>query len=278
MVELCQPRLESLKKSIERDLANPGKPATRGPTRPKKTFNQASKTFGGYGPAIVAFLLESVYNIQVVAGINPGVEFREPIVGSSWRLVCGDAPASDTVKNLYNVFATPLQSVTGVLPFAHDIFQRIFLPPSDGLKVIRVLFGEPSRIMELIRLIIPITTLSCVLALAGNAGALAFEATPVASVLVDGYMATTLPIIVSFLQFLLICYISVSSLRFMKVLISDRDRIITQNVLNTTRELQLEKQGAATVCVVVGLLHVNGILRLIQDENEAYGQTTFREQ
>lgn len=63
-------------------------------------------------------------------------------------------------------------------------------------------------------------------------------------------------------------YVIVSVLRFIKVLIGERDAVMAQKVMECVRE----GEKGSVICMVVGLLHVNGILRLIRDAlEEEYG-------
>lgn len=261
MLELCETRLKSLKQLMRKEFEDPLE-------RPKpRTFKQVSKTFGGTGPAIVAFVLESVYKLQILSGVQPGSEFYEPIRrAASWKLVCGDAPAKDTVRKLYGVFSNPLRSLRDSLSSIEDIVSRLILPPKEGVSMPRLFLTEPRRAFELVQLTFPALVISAALGLAGNAGALALDSAPSLSVLFEGYAATWIPIVTSVGQTFLMSYIIVSTLRFMKVLIADRDRVLAQSIMDTASELQSSRKRPVVVCAVVGLLHVNGIVRQIQEQ------------
>lgn len=260
ILELCDSRLKSLKTVMERDFGESKQTSRR------RTFKQVSDTFGGTGPALLAFALESVYKLQVLSGVQPGAEFYEPIRrASSWELVCGDAPARDTVRALYSVFGKPLKSLRDSLFSIEDIIGCVIFPPKAGVNMLGIFLTEPRRLRELARLTLPALLLSGVVGLAGNAGALALESAPTVNMLTDTYTANLLSVLLSVGQTVLVSYIIVSTLHFMKVLIADRDRILTRSILETASELQSKRQTPVVVCAVVGLLHVNGIVRQIQE-------------
>lgn len=262
ILELCEARLKSLKSSIDKDFDE-----SRGTSR-RRTFKQISNTFGGAGPAVVAFFLETVYKLQILSGVKPGVEFSEPIRrSSSWKLVCGDAPARDTVRELYNVFKKPLRSLRDSLSSIDDLIGRVIFPPDGGVNMPRIFLTEPRRLRELARLTLPALLISGAVSLAGNAGALALESAPAMSILNEGYPASLLQLLLSVGQTLVVSYVIVSTLHFMKVLIADRDRILTRSILETASELQATRRTPVVVCAVVGLLHVNGIVRQIQEQD-----------
>lgn len=262
VLELCEARLTSLKASIEKDFDE-----SKGMSR-RRTFKQISNTFGGAGPAVVAFFLEAVYKLQVISGVKPGVEFSEPIKrASSWKLVCGDAPARDTVRELYNVFTKPLRSLRDSRSSIDDLIGRVIFPPKGGVNMSRMFLTEPRRLRELARLTLPALLISGALSLAGNAGALALESAPAMSMLNEGYSASLLQLFFSMGQTVVISYVIVSTLHFMKVLIADRDRILARSILETASELQATRRTPVVVCAVVGLLHVNGIVKQIQEQD-----------
>ncbi|CDF34365.1 unnamed protein product [Chondrus crispus] len=240
--------------------------------RKPRTFEEVSKTFGGTGPAVIAFILESVYNLQILSGVQPGAEFYEAIRREGpWKIVCGDAPARDTIQNLYGVFGNPLRSLRDSLSSIEEIVGRLILPPKDGVTMLGLFLLEPRRVLELVRLTFPALVISSAISLAGNAGALALDSAPSIpiSMLSEGYATTLLPIVASLGQTLTMSYIIVSTLRFMKVLIADRDRFLTKSILETASEIQSTHERPVVICAVVGLLHVNGIVRQIQGQSEA---------
>lgn len=263
MVELCESRLASLKTILKNDRDLKKKPRPLGSTKRPKTFRQLAKTFGGSGPAFVAIVLETSYRLQMLAGVNPGIEFSYPITSSMrWKLICGDAPARDTVANLYNVFASPVKSVRGSMDSIKTLIARFVFPANGGINIPKIFLSEPRRMQELAGLILPAVTVSSALGLASTAGASVLEGTPALSALSQGYATSMLPLIVSIGQTLMVSYVIVSTLRFMKVLIADRDRILAQSILDAAAQMCDGKQSR-TICAVVGLLHVNGIIQHI---------------
>lgn len=248
------------------------KPAKK-PRRRKGTnsFAQASTRFGGAGPAVVATVLEAVYRLQVVSGIDPGIEFTEPIRRySASTLVCGDARATDTVRELYNVFVAPVKSLKDSMTSVQDLVQRIILPPRGGVNMATIFFKDPARLQELARLMTPALFLAVLVSLVGNAGAAALESAPGVVGLSAWSSAGPLQLAASLFQTLFVTYLIVSTLHFMKVLIADRDRILAKSITETAKRLQTENDAPVTVCAVVGLLHVNGILRLLQEESNVF--------
>lgn len=57
-------------------------------------------------------------------------------------------------------------------------------------------------------------------------------------------------------------YVVMSALRFIKVLIGDRDKVMAKKIVECVRGTE----RGSVICVVVGLLHVNGIVRLVGAE------------
>lgn len=210
-----------------------------------------------------------VYRIQVIAGVDPGIEFAEPIRRySPANIVCGDAPAKDTVKHIYNVFGAPLKSLADSQKSVSDLVKRVILPPKGGVSIFSLFLKEPARLKELARLILPASALAIGIGLVGNAGAVALESTSVVTGLSHGPSGPLFPLIMAVIQTLVVSYSIASTLKFLKVLISDRDTILAKSILDTAARLQQEQGKPGTVCAVVGLLHVNGILKLLQEHNE----------
>lgn len=224
-----------------------------------------AQLFGGGGPALVALALEMSYKLQVLAGVTPGIEFSYAIASPSrWEVICGDAPARDTVANLYRVFESPMRSLLDSRSSINSLITRVLFPPTNGVNIPKIFLSEPRRMQELARLTLPAVIISCALGLASTAGASVLEATPVAAAISQGYATSALPLLVAVGQTLAVSYLIVSTLRFLKVLVADRDRILAQSILDTVAKKGLDGQQPRIVCAVVGLLHVNGIVRHIQ--------------
>lgn len=266
VLELCDSRLRTLRSSLSQ--LNKFEPVSKVLQSGKKqSFAQISKTFGGAGPAVIALFLDTIYRLQVFSGVDPGIEFAEPIRRyESNRVICGDAPANETVRRLFDVFSSPFQSVATCWSAITDIIERVVFPPVGGINMAAVFLSDSSRVLELVQLMIPASVVAVVLTLVGNAGALALEGTPVITELSQATTGAAFTVLWTVFQTLSLIYIFVSTLRFMKVLIADRDRILTQNILLTAAKMRNENEGPVTICAVVGLLHVNGILKLLIEQ------------
>lgn len=267
VLELCEPRLKSLLKTIARKSAD--QPfAANIKARKRKSFAQLKEAFGGAGPAAVAVILEKVYEFQTLVGVDPGIEFVEPIVRfPSDRVICGDALAKDTVKALFKAFAAPLRSLSDCIYSIKDLLNRVVFPPKGGVRMFSIFLRDPVRLLELFRLILPAGVLSIIIGVIGNAGALALDLAPISGSTTPPLVSLWSSSVASVLQTLLIAYFNVSLLRFMKVLIPDRDQVIAQNIVSAASSFKTARGDPATICVVVGLFHVNGILRILQDRN-----------
>lgn len=264
VLELCEPRLMTLQKSARKK--RPNEPLSiHLKSRNKRSFRQIAETFHGVPQAILAVALDSVYKLQALSGLDPGIEFIAPICNyPSSLLVCGDAPARDTIHNLYRVFISPLQSLRVTLSTIIAMFYRVVWPPQGGVNFAAVIF-DPVRMRELARLVISASILGVVIYFLGNATALAIEASPVASALTSPTTDGLWSVVESILHALMGTYFFVSSLHFLKVLIIDRDYIISNSILDTVKRQSLNRGRPVTVCAVVGLLHVNGILSALRE-------------
>lgn len=274
VLELCEPRLKSLQRTIARKSTD--QPFTANiKARKRKSFAQLRDSFGGSGPAVVAIILEKVYEFQTFVGVDPGIEFVEPIVRfPSDRVICGDALAKDTVKALFKAFAAPLRSLSDCIYSIKDLLNRIVFVPKGGVRMFSIFVRDPVRLLELFRLILPAGVLSTIIGVIGNAGALALDLAPTMSGSVTPPMVSLWSSsAASVLQTLLLAYFNVSLLRFMKVLIPDRDQVIAGHIVNAASKFKTERGDPANICVVVGLFHVNGILRILQDRNKAASTT-----
>lgn len=107
---------------------------------------------------------------------------------------------------------------------------------------------------ELVRILGPVGAVGIVVGLVGNAAAAVLEGGVVGSRgVMSGWEIMG--------QVGAALYVTVSALRFIRVLVGERDAVMAQKVLECARE----GGKGSVVCVVVGLLHVNGIVRLIHD-------------
>ncbi|KAI0565795.1 hypothetical protein FGB62_14g251 [Gracilaria domingensis] len=225
VLELCEPRLKALRKTITLNEKGSQYMANIR-ARKKRSFAKLSESFGGSGPALVAILLEKVYEFQALVGVDPGIEFVEPIVRfPPNRVICGDALAKDTVNALFKVFAAPFRSLNDCLLSIVDIVNRLIFPPEGAVRMPSVFLRSPARLLELVRLILPASVVAILIGLAGNAGALAFDMTPIGASVSHPMLASSLSSLSSFLDTVLLAYVNVSLLRFVKVLIADRDKV-----------------------------------------------------
>lgn len=238
-----------------------------------RTFSQVRETFNGTPQAILATVLESAYALQTFSGLDPGIEFAYPLRSlNSSQLICGDAPAQHTVQGLYRAFTSPLTSIRLARSAAHEIFHHVIRRPPGGVNSLAIVLTEPGRLAEIFRLFVPtalvtlaLTTLVSVIV--GIAAHL-LESTSVVSTLAAQTSASASPTAWGLLaiasQVMFITYFSVSLLHFMKVLVSDRDIILAQSILDTAAYYSQLRKRSVTVVAVVGLLHVNGILRVLE--------------
>lgn len=234
---------------------------------------------------MLAVLLDGAYKLQVLSGLDPGIEFVHPIRDyKASHLVCGDAPARDTVDALYRVFVTPLHSARTCLNAIRVILERTLFPPVNGVNLFAVLFQDGRRTRELFRLTLLASAIGAMLFVVTSAATFALDASQIANMYTQSIailpttsatsgipapsadsLTTAWAIANALFQTVGIGYIAITLLQFLKVLIADRDAIIADNIVNTMHE-QLERQQApVTICAVVGLLHVNGILQAIQN-------------
>lgn len=265
VLELCDSRLEALRKTVFSRKPNE-RLVFRSKNTKKPAFRQIVRKFKGTPQAILAILLEGAYKLQVFSGLDPGIEFDPPIRNYyPSNIVCGDAPARDTIQNLYRVFLMPLESVWISWSTTGSIFQSVFWPPKGGINLLAILFN-PVRVRELSRLIFSAAVVGIAFFALGNAASFAVRASPIAFSIPATSKSEIWSAINVTLESLFALYIFVTSLHFLKVLIVDRDVIITKSLIDTVRLQAREKNRPVTVCAVVGLLHVNGILSKLREQ------------
>ncbi|CAN8067431.1 unnamed protein product [Agarophyton chilense] len=245
VLELCEPRLKALQKTItQKDGAEY---AANIKAKTKKTFAQLTESFGGRGPAFVAIILEKVYEFQTLVGVDPGIEFVEPIVRFPRnRVICGDVLATDTVNALFKVFSDPFRSLNDCFSTIVDILNRLIFPPVGGVRFFSVFLRSPARLLELVRLVLPASLVAIFIGLASNAGALAFDMTPMAASISHPMLTSSLPWLSSLIDALLLAYVNISLLRFIKVLIADRDKVLSQNILDTLSKFREGQETPVT--------------------------------
>lgn len=265
VLELCEARFSSLRKSILR--TSPEKKLSlhlsgTDENRKGRTFKEIARTFRGAPQAILALLLDGAYKLQVLSGLDPGQEFANPIRNYPVaKLVCGDDPASTTVNRMYRVFISPLTSMRVSVDAFTAMFRRVVLPPKGGINLFRVLL-EPMRLQELGRLLLAASAVGMVLFAFGSATAVAIDATPF---VVPQNFHSALSTVDLAVQSATSLYLLVSILHFLKVLIIDRDVVLADSIRSAMTKSENEKQQAVKICVVVGLLHVNGVLQELNE-------------
>lgn len=227
------------------------------------------QTFGGLGPALIASFLEKIYDLQILVGVDPGIEFVEPIIRfPSNRIVCGDALAKDTVSALFSALTHPLRSIGDCFEIMRDILTQLFFPPDGAVSLLFVFLRSPARLFETLKLILPLIVTSMLISAVGNASALAFDLTSVFPDLFGFLSGPWVTMLSSTLQALLSAYSAVALLLFLKVLIADRDQVLSASISSTALRFAEQKSAPVTLCVVVGMMHVNGILSLLQERNK----------
>jgi pheromone shutdown protein TraB len=266
VVELCPDRLTSLQTAME---ASPGPTQHRQQRKSsREKWAKLQETFGGKGPAALAFVLTGMYGVQRRAGVDPGCEFKAALAAARCPVICGDANATDTVSALFRSISRPLANLADLI----RIPPRFRSIPLGGVFVPRVLLAARAcRIREFAGVFAPIGTAVYVLATAVAVAAqdLVPEA---ASLSVTGAIG----IAYSCAQNVLLVYMLLSISAFLRVLVGDRDRVLARAVLDTALDLRREQRessnhdsatddGELLIVCVVGLLHVNGIIRYVSD-------------
>lgn len=290
VLELCHPRLKTLRKILHKSNDKSLKVRLTGKSQKKedkmnafkKQFLQMIRTFQGVPQAILALTLDGAYKLQTVSGLKPGIEFSYPICEfPDNKIICGDNLASDTIDSLYKVFIMPMKSIQVSLRTVVLMLQRVAFPPSGGVQFLRIM-TEPKRVKELSKLVLTASMAGFVVF---TSLALFSYATEILTTLASSSTATTtaanatsapssgfqglwgsLQMIQAFIESLISVYAFTSAIHFIKVLILDRDTVIAENIYNTVRHFETQKEGPVTICAVVGLLHVNGVVQSLNDQ------------
>lgn len=303
VLELCDARLRSLRKDMSRRASSRiwrswpdnSSPSARGdyvseeppsvhdyirqPVNVRSTFSTfkgAVKRFGGVGPALLAMCLTFVYKVQMLVGIDPGTEFKTAIAmadAADCDITCGDVPATETIRNLYSTFTTPFRSLMCANETIGALVQRVVYLPAGGVNILKVLI-QRARAQEFARLALPLFTIGTAFTAATSTGSLRLEEglAIFATIALRAELAEVLSVAGPLLEMVFVSYIIVSSLHFIKVLITDRDAVICNAILETAQRVRSGGQSKTAVCAVVGLMHVNGILRYMQKSNKEYRQ------
>jgi hypothetical protein len=284
VLELCPQRLTWLMKSMleedseasrTRSAANSGAAlASKRMTSRWPSLRKLMVKFGGVGPALVAYALSAVYNIQRLTGTDPGVEFKTALrcirvedSVESCLVVCGDAPASDTIRSLFGAFL-PQRALLSLPGALWSTAETLAASTKGGVNIPFVLLeGAGARLRELGRVFIPISGIFYLIGLVGASGAaqlhdgLAVTGAATGSLAWSDMLGSLLALLGTSIQ----VYIFIASFAFIQVLISERDAVLAKSIRKAASDLANfgnPSTGRASVIVaVVGLMHVNGVLR-----------------
>lgn len=255
VLELCEARLQQLRK---RQLPSQSPLLGR--------MNSSGTYWGGPGPTALAIILTFVYRLQRTLGGEPGAEFKAAMAAANGaRVVCGDAPASRTVRRLYATFVSPRRSLSVAGATVRGMSQRILDPSTAGINVPRVLL-EGRRVRELARIFVPL--LAAVAALSAVAGSGAFTLAASASSLGGGAarVVDVFDTLRNIADPLFTAYILLTGLHFVKVLVHDRDVVLARSIRKAARHCRRDSAGDVAIVAVLGLMHVNGVVRLLEKE------------
>lgn len=270
VLELCPGRLATLQKNM-----TPRSPITEERPKKKQTFSSLKANFGGFGPALMALILNGMYDLQRVNGVTPGVEFQAALEGAEVlsekpEIVCGDAEAKDTVRALATAFAKPLSSLYRIPAALRFLAWQLARPPPGGVSVAAALTaGAGARIREFATVFVPLVTgfyMSAALAgvvVGGVRDTVAVKSSAFGGVLAgDAIVAAG-----SLAQDAAALFLCLTSLTFMYVLVDERDRILAESIRKAVADAAARSSERPPVVVaVVGLLHVNGILRYLNND------------
>jgi hypothetical protein len=282
VLELCPQRLTWLMKSIREEDNEASRSASdlgataafKGMSSRWPSLRKLMVKFGGVGPALVAYALSAVYNIQRLTGTDPGVEFKTALRSiclkdstGSCLLVCGDAPATDTIRSLFAAFL-PQRALLSLPSALWSTAETLVASTKGGVNIPFVLFeGAGARLRELGRVFIPISGIFYLIGLVGASGAAQLHEGLVVTGAAAGRHAWSdiLSSLLALLGTSLQVYLFIASFAFIQVLISERDAVLAKSIQKAASELaniRNTSTGRASVIVaVVGLMHVNGVLR-----------------
>ncbi|GAB0490892.1 hypothetical protein MMPV_002132 [Pyropia vietnamensis] len=278
----------------------PTPPAAVAKASPAARFGRIVVRFGSVGAALFAIGLSSLTGVQQAAGMDPGCEFKEAArrageVGAP--VVLGDNDASVTVRRLYAAFS-PLAAVRHFRADAAEAIHRLTTRPARGVSLLGV-FGRPRYAVDVGRLLVPMVVVSVLVQLAANAlaggaltslfggqgvgpaaGDLVAVSTAVPSLVAASAPSTATVIDDLGLSAGLVAnaWLASTSLRFLNTLVTERDEVLYgslrgsvaavapelitgERVVEAGGEVQAAAGDVRPVVAVVGLLHVNGILR-----------------
>ena len=234
--------------------------------RKRLTFKKAVERFGGVGPAMLALGLLSISGMQKTLGLDPGREFKVGIRKAEENyacIVCGDSDGNTTVKKLAQSLGPRcLKSGSGViLKFLETVFGGELRFPRGRVRFERIL-RDWKRITELLWIVGPVLGfsyffvggLSLLNRLQHRDGVGEVQEGGAGGML-GGFH---LPILMDVLP---ITWMILSAASFIEALLIERDKVLARNIEETCR---IHGGRGRKVVAVVGLLHVNGILRILE--------------
>lgn len=267
VLELCPGRLRALKKS-----------AANGGRRRVESLGDMVKQFGGLGPALLGGSLSLIYTFQSWLGGDPGLEFKAALTapaphGSS--IVCGDMKATRTVRRLFGVIFRPVRSLLNSPECFKLIADSVLFPPDNAISIPKVLL-DVRRLPEVFRVFIPlfasISLLSTGLGVAATDLSDRLLLSPLLFGAATSYNIIFEPILalLAVLQPIFSAYTVVTFLSLFKVLVADRDKILANSIRKAAAAVSdgntsTEKKEVVIVAVL-GLMHLNGIIRRLESE------------
>lgn len=291
VLELCRARLDALEAAMRRDHGvasgdggggggdgghGGGQQEARQP-RQSASFAHLRRTFGGVGPAVVAALLNAVYDVQKRAGVDPGVEFKSALMAireapTGCRVVCGDADARDTVRELSLAVLRPLRSLRAAPASVCFLLRHVFVVPTGGVSIVRALAeSQGKRVREFAQVFVPLVFFSYAVAYLGSngVGSLLQFATPSQAFPGNMQSSNFLAAVGTLSQAVMVSYFALVTLSFVYVLIDARDRILARSIREAAAELVDSGVAEPVIVAVVGLLHVNGCIQYLQADEPA---------
>jgi len=268
VLELCAGRLRSLKKSM-RD----GTPRNR----QVKSLGEMVKQFGGLGPALLGGSLSLIYTFQSWLGGDPGLEFKAALDSASpfgSTVVCGDMKATRTVRRLFGVIFRPVKSLRNFPRIFRLAAESVLFLPDNAISIPKVLL-DVRRVPEVVRVFLPL--FAAVSVLSTGLGVAATEVgdrvllSPLLFSAVSGVNFEPILSTLSYLQPVFSAYSIITFLSFFKVLVADRDKILAKSIRASAVEAAASGADTSTdnevvVVAVLGLMHLNGIIRLLEAE------------
>eukprot|EP00172_Hildenbrandia_rubra_P001435 Plantae.Rhodophyta-Hildenbrandia_rubra.ctg1980.p1 GENE.Plantae.Rhodophyta-Hildenbrandia_rubra.ctg1980~~Plantae.Rhodophyta-Hildenbrandia_rubra.ctg1980.p1 ORF type:complete len:386 (-),score=58.84 Plantae.Rhodophyta-Hildenbrandia_rubra.ctg1980:581-1738(-) len=267
VLELCAPRLRSLMTDMGEndDTCNKKKMKKK---NSRLRLSGAVERFGGLGPAILALGLLSMSSMQRVVGLDPGGEFKVGVrIGNRLEVpvLCGDVLGNETVKRLAEAlgFRGLKKGLRVILRGLGKVSRGEFYFPEGRVRLERVLL-DWKRMWELIWIVGPVFGVSFVFSrgfvLAGTllgAGQSVHAEQAFSMGMLAGWSMFS-----RIFEWASIAYTVLATTSFVQALVVERDVVLARNISDACK-LYGGKQK--DVVAIVGLLHVNGILRALDN-------------